>query len=143
MARRRRTKRICRRATNVTSAISRLPVGLHKRCHTFYGIFRSSSNFVILPPPARLPTFIQHLPSFTQHLPNIYSTFIQHLHNIYTTFTHYLHNIYKAFTQHLLNIYPTFTHHLHNIYPTITQHLHNIYTAFANPTKVPFTPENE
>ena len=140
MARRRRTKRICRRATNVTSAISRLPVGLHKRCHTFYGIFRSSSNFVILPPPARLSTFTQHLPSFTQRLPN---TFIKHLHNIYTTFTHYLHNIYKAFTQHLLNIYPTFTHHLHNIYPTITQHLHNIYTAFANPTKVPFTPENE
>ena len=128
MARRRRTKLICRRATNVTSAISRLPVGLHKRCHTFYGIFRSSSNFVILPPPARLSTFTQHLPSFTQHLPN---TFIKHLHNIYTTFTHYLHNIYKAFTQHLLNIYPTFTHHLPNIYPSFTQHLPHNYPTFT------------
>ena len=133
------TKHIRRRATNVISAISWLPVGLQRGAIPF---MESSCPPLISLFYPRLPA-CQHLPNIYPVLPNICPTFTQHLSNIYTTFTHYLHNIYKAFTQHLLNIYPTFTHHLHNIYPTIIQHLHNIYTAFANPTKVPFTPENE
>ena len=117
-----------------------------ERCHTFFGIFRSSSNYSILCPPAHLPACPSaHLPTCQQLsniypvLPNIYPRITPQLPNIYQTFTHHLLNIYPTFTQHLQNIFLTFiyiyflfifTHNLPNSFLTFTQHLLNIYHLY-------------